>query len=181
MTAIKQAIKDLAKSGDEVYSIVGKVTAVDKSNNTVDVTPINGDAEILEVRLQSQLADDKGIVVYPTNGSIVIATFVNEVTAYVAMCSEVDQLIMTVGNQKLRIDNSGIAHSSATADLSDTVMKLITLMNDLFTNLQTFKVISNVPGAPSGAVFPDNLIKLAKSKVDLTVIETQFKSLLNGY
>lgn len=178
---LAESIKKLAKSNDEVYSSIGKVVSVDKDNNTIDVQPVNGDAEILEVRLQSQIASDKGIVVYPSLDSLVIVTWVNEVTAYVAMCEEVDEVSLKIENQEFRIDASGIAHKSGASDLASTVSSMMTLMNDLLTNLTTFKVISSAPGAPSGAVFPDNLIKLQKSKVDLTAIETAFKQLLNEH
>lgn len=90
MTDIAGHIKKLADNGDEVYAMICKVLAVDANERTCDVEPLNGDADIFGVRLQSDLNASTGFMVVPVVGSNVLVSFLNKNAAYVAMCSEVD-------------------------------------------------------------------------------------------
>jgi hypothetical protein len=70
------------------YGIIGKVTAV--NNKTCDVAPLNGDADILEVRLQAE--QKKGILITPVVGSVVIVSMLSKDEGFVSMFSEVDEI-----------------------------------------------------------------------------------------
>jgi hypothetical protein len=90
---IAEAIQELAKRGSaEVYSTVCTVLEVDANERTCDVRPINGDADVFGVRLQANLAGTVGFVMLPTVGSVVVITWLNPTTGYVALMSEVDEV-----------------------------------------------------------------------------------------
>ena len=52
---IREAIIKIVEDGQnfEIYSKIGVATNVDKNLNTCDVTPLDGEAEILDVKLIS--------------------------------------------------------------------------------------------------------------------------------
>jgi len=50
---IKEAIQQILQNDEEIYSIVGEVTAVDESARTVDVQPNDESAELFGVLLQA--------------------------------------------------------------------------------------------------------------------------------
>lgn len=90
--SIKDSIRMLAKTDDVFYSYPCTVDSVNTTNKTCDCLPLNGDADLLEVRL---IADDKtGILITPTVGSVVIVTMINKMTGYVSMFSEVDSIAL---------------------------------------------------------------------------------------
>lgn len=104
---IAESIKKLAANGDEVYTIPCKVMAIDETERTCDVQPLNGDAEIFGVRLQANLGDDKGVCIFPKSGSEVLVTFLNKKTGYVALCSEVDKVVGKFGTFEYTHDDQG--------------------------------------------------------------------------
>ncbi len=93
MSNIKESIRKIVKSEEEVYSQVCTVVSIDRDNRTAHIKPINGDADIHAARLQALPGSDIGLVVYPKVGSFVIATFINKVTVYVAMMDEIDEVV----------------------------------------------------------------------------------------
>ena len=94
--SIKKAIREIAKTGDEVYSIVCKVDSVDTSAKTCDCAPIDGRADLLGVRLMAQ--NQTGFLILPKVNSVVVVTMINGFTGYVAMFSEVDEIQLNGDN-----------------------------------------------------------------------------------
>jgi arginine repressor len=97
---IKDLIRLLADTGDIKYCVPATVLSVDKTNNTVDVEPLDGTAELIEIRLQAQAG--KGIVCYPKIGSTVIVSFLNKDDGYVSMFSAIDTLSIENENTTLK-------------------------------------------------------------------------------
>jgi hypothetical protein len=93
---IRKAIKELSKTGDEVYSIVCNVDSVDTAEKTCDCSPVDGKADLLGVRLMAQ--NQTGFYIIPKIGSIVVVTMINGFTGYVAMFSEVDEIQLNGDN-----------------------------------------------------------------------------------
>lgn len=89
MDPIKEALHKILATEEEIYSVVG--TVKDISGKTCTVTPSNGDPELHEVRLQAG-ESDKGFVIYPKKGSEVVVTFLNKLTGYIAICSEIEKI-----------------------------------------------------------------------------------------
>ena len=71
-------------------SFVCTVSAVSLADLTCTCTPVNGDADLLDVRLISQSAN--GFLILPSVDSIVIVSSIDNLTYYVSMFSEVDEI-----------------------------------------------------------------------------------------
>lgn len=122
--SIKQAIRELTKTDDVLYSVLCKVKSVDTTNNTCDCEPINGDADLLEVRLMAQSTD--GFLIIPTVNSTVVVTMINKYTGYVAMFSGIEKI-------KLNGDNY-----DGLVKIGDLVDKLNALENKVNSIINTF-------------------------------------------
>lgn len=171
MTLIAETIKKLAASGDEVYTIPCKVTAIDETERTCDVQPLNGDAEIFGVRLQANLSDEKGVCVFPKSGSEVLVTFINKKTGYVALCSEVDKVVGKFGTFEYTQDDQGFEASIGGQSFSITNQSvkidgflesvgagsgLKTVLFDLIDKLSSATITT--PLGPSTGVFDPTII-----------------------
>ena len=107
MSSIREYIQKIAeKSGKgnaEIYSVIAKVTLVDSSKYTCDVEPLNGDIEILGVKLKAGIdSNNQTMVCIPKVGSNVICTFINDSQAYVALCDEVDKIEIKSSQESLK-------------------------------------------------------------------------------
>lgn len=156
MNHLKDAIAKLSSTGDSVYSIVATVKSVNKTARTCWVVPLNGEADILDARLQANTEGVKGGVVYPKKGSKVVITFLNKNTAYVALVSEIDRIKLSV---------EGI-------DLKQQIDDLLKLNGNILDTLINFKMLTNM-GATI-AVTPDIVLKLQQYKTDNTQIKQNF-------
>jgi len=116
----------------EIYSVVCTVESVDEAKRTADVAPINGNAEIFDVRLQSALNGSNGLCIFPVIGSVVIVTFLNKLTGYVSLFSEVDKITLDTENE-ITIDGG---QNGGLVKVNDLLNKLNTVENDI-NNLKT--------------------------------------------
>lgn len=138
--SITELIKRIAnQSGDflEPYGVpctVQSVTETDGAQLAV-CKPINGDADLIEVRLQAD--PGSGILVMPAINSIVIVQPINELTGYIALFSQVESI------QWLDGSFGGLIKIS---DLVTKINNLEGLVNDLLSTLQGV----SIPLAPSG-------------------------------
>lgn len=137
---IKEAIQN-AIDIPNTYSKVCKVTAVDASVRTCDVTPIDGDAPLTDVRLQAALSGNTGWLLLPTVGSDVVVTFITDDLAFVSMTSQVSEIIAHVNNTQLKIDASGFV-------IENGGQSLKAILNDLIAAIQRITVTT--PVGPSG-------------------------------
>ena len=94
--SIKEAIRELVKTDDVLYSVLCTVKSVDTTNNICDCEPIDGSADLLEVRLMAQ--NDTGFLIIPKVNSVVVVTMINKYTGYVAMFSEVEKIYLNGDN-----------------------------------------------------------------------------------
>lgn len=92
---IKDVIRQLSKE-NSTYSVVCNVSDIDLNNKICNCTPINGDAILMNVRLVAN--NNKGFMLIPKDGSIVVVTLINNTTGYVSMCSEVDEVWLNGDN-----------------------------------------------------------------------------------
>lgn len=181
---IKEAIAKLAKNNEEVYSLVAKVTKVDSSKRVCEVVPIDDeDDKLYGVRLQASLEQTDGLVVYPKENSLVVVTFMNKSTGYVALVSEVDKIELLIGQKKLTYTDQGV-ELEANLKVKDgdkeleidqqgikiggSVASLKSILDDLITTLSRLTV------AVSGAVGTIEPSVVA----DLLIIQGKFNSFL---
>ena len=112
------------KKSDVQHSIICTVSkAVDYVNKTCYCTPVNGDADIFNVRLIADYTKD-GFILYPKKDSIVVVTFESDSSAYVSMVSEVDEIHLA------GVNYGGLAK---TADLATRLNNLENKVNALVT------------------------------------------------
>lgn len=160
---LTEALEKLTKTNDELYSLIGEVDSVDKNKRTCDVLPLQDkEAVLYDVRLQADLEGTKGMLCFPTVGSVVVVTFLNKDSAYVAMFSEVDSVELVVGQQKMDFDKDGLLVESAQGSL-------LSAWKDLLGLLKEFKLSTN--SGLTIAVTPDVLLKIE-------TLETKINSLL---
>lgn len=126
MNDIKDVIQRLAKTNDEIYSLVATIDSVDEVKRTCVVSPINESAQIFDVRLQASLSSTKGIVTIPKKKSYVIVTFLTPNVAFISLCTEVDKII---------VDCDNIVYNGGNNDGLVNINDITTSINNQFTAL----------------------------------------------
>jgi hypothetical protein len=91
-----EMIKAIA-GGVKIKNIAASVLAVNQQERTCDCRPLNGDADVFAVRLQSDLSLTGGICIFPKVDSNVIIGFLHKTQAFVMLYSEIDQIIINGG------------------------------------------------------------------------------------
>jgi len=135
---LKDAIKKLSALSGEQYCVVCTVDSVDLVENTCELTPVNGDADLQAVRLLSN--NNKGFLIIPKVGSVVIASFLNDAVAYVSMFSEVDEI---------QLNGAGFLGIVKVTELVQKLNALEAIANQLIVakNLIASAAVSS-PGTP---------------------------------
>lgn len=129
------AIKKLANV-DDIKIHICKVNSI--SGSTCDCTPINGNAPLKKVRLNSDINSDLGLVVTPTKDSVVIVCEINKTDSFVSVYSEIESISVKIGSSTLFIkdgevtinggDNEGLVKVK---ELTERLNKVETSINDL--------------------------------------------------
>lgn len=175
---IGEAIRRLADKGDEVYSIVGEVTEIDAAGRTCTVQPVaEPEALIYDVRLQADIEGSVGMVSFPKKGSLVVVTFLNPATGYVALCSEVEKVEWTVGEKTLTFDKDGLRIVSEVSDLKTELNAFADLLNSILTTLTTFQLATNV--GPTVSVMPNIVADLVQYQLDLANFKTNLNTIVH--
>jgi hypothetical protein len=160
MSEILKAIRKAAEVKEGLYSVVGVVKEVQKGERTCTIEPTNGDATLYGVRLQANIENTEGVVVFPKVESNVVVTFLNEHTGYVALMSEVETV---------KISRDGF-------DLKEQIEDLLKLQNAILDTLINFKMLTNM-GATVG-VFPSIILDVKKLKQDNENLKQKFNKIL---
>lgn len=125
---IRALIQKLAKTDDEIYSMVCTVKEVNGEFCTV--TPVNGDAEIFKVKLVAG-SSKTPLLIVPVVDSVVVVTFLSKNTAFISLYSEIETV-------QIRGDQYG-----GLVKIEELVKKINTLegrINDLLTALKSITV-----------------------------------------
>lgn len=98
--SIRDTILELVNEGVQVYSMVGTVKSVDAEGNFADITPLDGSADLLDVRI---VADSSATYkATPLVGSVVICTFLDNDNAFISQISEVDKYQIANTSESLK-------------------------------------------------------------------------------
>ncbi len=162
MKPIKELIKDIIKDHEEIYSLVCKVDKVDLDNRTCDVTPLDGSAEVFDVRLQADEAASTGLMTIPKLETNVIVTFYNRNQAYLALVTEAEEIHLNGS------ENGGLI---IIQNLVDKINNLEKAHNGLVTSFNTHThavagAATAVPNSPS----TNTVITTQKSDLENDVI-----------
>lgn len=110
---IKNALRKLTESGEETYCIPCTVSSVDISAKTCYCVPLDGRADLMDVRLMTDTSK-VGFLIIPKVDSYVIVSMINNEGGYVAMFSDVQEIqlngdnydgIPIVGNLVQKLNN----------------------------------------------------------------------------
>lgn len=160
MEQLKQAIRQLSNTNEAIYSLIGTVKEIDKTARTCIVSPVNGDADILDARLQANTEGSLGAVVFPKKGSFVVVTFLNKNTAYIALTDEVETVSL----------------SCEGFDLKEQINDIFAFNKKILDLLLGFKMLTNM-GVTTG-VFPDTIAQLNQLKTENDQIKSKFNKIL---
>ncbi len=105
---IRNAIRQLALSGSEMYLTVCTVDAVDEDARTIDCTPINEGAPLLAVNLQADQNQTVGTVSFPAVGSEVVVGFLNPAVAVVVLAMEITKSVITIGDTEATVEDNSV-------------------------------------------------------------------------
>lgn len=136
---IVEAIRAASGMDDLQYeSVLCNVSEIDTTKMLCKCSPINGDADFEEVRLNANYT--KGFVLVPKDKSVVVVSQISNEVAYISMVSDVEQIYLA-GD-----DNGGLVK------VDDLVTKLNNLENKVNTIITTFNTHTHVAssfGAPT--------------------------------
>ena len=172
---LKNAIRQIADKKEQVYSIVGTVTAVDKSARTCEVEPVNGDATLFDVRLQADEDGADGVVIFPKIGSNVIVTFFDHSTGYTAAMSSVESIELVFNQLKIKMNTDGIRVEKNGVDLLGIMETIIDNSEKCYDFLIKLKVVTPTG---TGLLSPDIIAQVTAEKLKLPAFRQQLKQLL---
>lgn len=159
MRELKTAIQKLADKGDQTYSLICRVDSV--SGIYADVSPVNGDAQILDVRIFPSDASS-GFLLRPKSGSLVMVSFINKNQAFISMVSEIESFSISTGQ-----------------DLSKTMDDLINVVGGMIDAMN--RLVVNTPVGPSAGLGPNSIADFQKSKADLSVFKNKLNTILKPF
>ena len=137
MSVLIDQLKKIAKSQVPMQCYLCTVKEVDKGK-TITAEPLNGEAEMLEVRLRSvDDNQDTGIIINPAKGSHVLVGIIhNDVNqAFVVAFGEVESFTVKIDGQTLEADKDGWVYNGGNnhgiVNIVPLVNKINTIENDL--------------------------------------------------
>lgn len=200
MSDLAKTIRALAKtSGDSTLVLIGEVVSVDVTARTCEVAPLNGEAALLDVRLQSKQSGDKGCVLVPVEGSIVVVLMVNANAGFVVLAEELTEvesaieqqqikfdkdglsleleaMELVVGQQQMSISDNGLMVKSSSANLATCVDTLVGSVDKLIDAIMGIQVVDPIYGLLP--INPPLVAPLLQQKADLILLKEQFKTFL---
>ena len=162
--SIKEAIRELVKTDDVLYSVLCTVKSVDTTNNICDCEPIDGSADLLEVRLMAQ--NETGFLIIPKIDSVVVVTMINKYTGYVAMFSEI---------QKIYLNGDNYDGLVKIGDLVDKLNNLENKVNSIINTYNTHthpyvNVSSPATTSPSASLVVGTLTPTQQTELENTTV-----------
>jgi hypothetical protein len=100
------------KRTGRAFFVRGKVTNIDKEQDTCDITPIDGGAEYQDVQLLPLTGGNggTGFIMYPKKDTNAVAIMINDTEAFLLSVQEVESMKLFVSDSfKLEVDNQGNA------------------------------------------------------------------------
>lgn len=150
---MKELIQKLADKGEEIYAKICEVISVDVDNQTADVQPLDGSAEITDVYLQ---VAGNGVFMEPKVGSLVCVVFVTKELAVVVNHSEIKQFQIKVESVEFQMDQNGFLLKKQ----NETLAKL---MEDLLREIQRMKFLTT-SGGPTTRLINKEKFKLIENR-----------------
>lgn len=154
---VRQAIKELADNGPEIYT--GKIASVDEDNQCCDVTITEG-VTVSQVRLKMAMGSDVGIYTIPKKDAYcVIAKMDGDVDYCLIQCSEVTKFHVKIDQETFEItkdghvfdggNNGGMVITKKAVERWNNIEKDINKLKSLLQTILSAVVNEPGNGAPS--------------------------------
>ena len=157
MKSTGDIIKDIVKSGqgENSFSFLGTVTSVDEKNATCELSPLDGSAPFVDVRLSPVASSE--LLIIPEQGSQVVAVKISDHEACVVSFSKIDSIKIESHNYTLGVSSKGIEVRSGLESLKN-------ILNDLFSLLADLSVMTSQ--GPSGPPLKSADFQLLSQRVN---------------
>lgn len=109
MSSLRDAIRQLADMGTEMYCKVCVVDAVDEQARTIDCTPLDESAPLVGVNLQANQDSTVGIVSFPAIGAWVVVAFLSDAVGVVILADEITKTVYTIGDTEIVVEDKHIS------------------------------------------------------------------------
>ena len=134
---IKDVLDTLMKqhlNKHEIYSVVCNVDSVDLGNRSCICTPVNGGAEIQDVRIQASIGGTTGLFIEPVVDSKVVVTFLSKEIGFVSLFTDIENVYLDFNSQV--IFNGGA--NGAMVKIDDLVYRMNLIENKINTMIGAF-------------------------------------------
>ena len=165
MSEISEAIKQAAMRGTELYLKLCTVDSVNESARTIDCTPADGTAQLIDVSLQSITDESNGLLIVPKKGSFVTIGFLDRNNAVVLLFSEIEKIVLNVSDT-IEINggkNGGLVLSEKVKSELDTVIQRVNDIVSALTTIATSLTSTDktpVLGAALGSLITSNITSI---------------------
>lgn len=138
---IAKSIREIAKAFSNKDSLfAAKVKSVEA--RTCTVLPVSGGAELPNVRLNSDIENEVGLIITPKLQSVVLVLSISNTDALVIMFSEIEKMSLIVGNSQIDINNDEIIfNKGANNSYLTDINKLVSKLNQIETQINNLKTI----------------------------------------
>lgn len=119
---LRDALRSLVKPNNDGFNKVCTIDSIDLTTLTCYCIPLNGDADIINVRLMANV--DNGFLLIPEINSIVIVSFLSDDSAYVSLVSKVSEI---------NLNGKNFDGLVKVQELTDKLNALENKLNDLIT------------------------------------------------
>jgi hypothetical protein len=127
MANLVEQIKEAAMRGERMYLSVCTVDKIDEQQRTIDCTPVDDGAQLLDVQLQANTSLKSGFVAFPEAGSEVIIGYIDPANAAMLCASSIAKIEIACENI---VFNSGERGMVKIKELGDKLKALENKLND---------------------------------------------------
>lgn len=131
----KEILKTLVLGDEEIYSKVCTVLSVD--GLTCRVAPVDGDAEIEDVRLTANPTSSKFFAAIPKVGSVVVVTWLTAAVAFVSLVDEVESVVAKIDTVEFEATGDKVSIKKGTDSLSQVLSDMIAEVNKIVVMIGT--------------------------------------------
>lgn len=124
-----------------VFIKLCQVKDIDEAERTCTCSPVNGDADILEVRLQASMNSEKGFVLFPKKDSFVYVGFFNKHSGIVVLTDEIDKAEITIQNTTMVMDQDGVVFNGGDNKGMVILDKIIDRYNKIENDINSLKQV----------------------------------------
>lgn len=154
---MKDLIRQIANEAiDQKIRLIRATVTTVNADYTCDVQPINGEAELYDVKLRvTQNDTQSGVVAFPKKGTIALVLVANETDAYLLHAVEIERILIVQNGFRAEVDADGnLIFNAGSNDglvklpvLQQEIAKLNTYLNTIKQTFSSWVPVPNDGGA----------------------------------